>query len=400
MAFTVRDLLKLEVFKSVITLISNDTGMEKAVTWPYIKQTRELKPWLNGGEIIFVIGGKGETAPEEQLGLIKEGVENKVSAFVFLCGEGHIDKIDSSVIQYADSVNMPVFVMPYNTKLIDVTREITSAIIKSNDRERMILSFITDLLHRNFPSEEHITKQGYEFGINLGDSCTAVTIETDFEYETKDYSRIMSYRNSMSYILKGIEQLGIEYDMQIVTSFNMEKSVCLIFMNSLDRQREITDKIVEYLNYHFNYGELTFFCGFSSIHSGVKGCLTCVEESERAVSFAKKVRGRNVCRYDEMGILKLLINFNSDKELMDYCKSIVGVLIDSDKAQGTEYMLTVKTYLENNKSLVATANQLFIHRNTLINRIKKIEELTGQDLKNTDVMIEYMCVFKILEFLV
>lgn len=180
----------------------------------------------------------------------------------------------------------------------------------------------------------------------------------------------------------------------------MEKSICLIFMESTEKYREVISEIEEYLNYHFSYSDLTFFSGYSSIHSGVKGCLACVDECMKAVNFAHKATNKNSCFYDEMGILKLLINSNSRKELLDYCNSVVGVLIESDKKSNTEYMLTVKTYLENNNNLVATANQLFIHRNTLINRIKKIEELIGKDLKEADVMVEYMCVFKILEFLV
>ena len=62
-------------------------------------------------------------------------------------------------------------------------------------------------------------------------------------------------------------------------------------------------------------------------------------------------------------------------------------------------MLTVKVFLENNNNIIASANKLFIHRNTLINRINHIEQLTGRSLKDADVKMEYLCVFKLLEFM-
>ena len=84
---------------------------------------------------------------------------------------------------------------------------------------------------------------------------------------------------------------------------------------------------------------------------------------------------------------------------MSYCRDTLGVLIDSDKENNTEYMLTVKVFLENNNNIIASANKLFIHRNTLINRINHIEQLTGRSLKDADVKMEYLCVFKLLEFM-
>ena len=77
----------------------------------------------------------------------------------------------------------------------------------------------------------------------------------------------------------------------------------------------------------------------------------------------------------------------------------VNAPIYATKINMTEYLLTVKTYLENNNNMTVTAKKLFIHRNTLISRINKIEELTGKKLSDADVKLEFLCAFKLLEFL-
>jgi DNA-binding PucR family transcriptional regulator len=56
---------------------------------------------------------------------------------------------------------------------------------------------------------------------------------------------------------------------------------------------------------------------------------------------------------------------------------------------------TLKKYLECSKNATVAAEQLFIHRNTLNYRIKKIEELTGLDLDNHNVVQCLMDSFRI-----
>ncbi len=192
MSIVVKDLLKLELFQNIIKLVSDGSGMESPVNWPYIKQTAEIRPWLNGGEIVFVTGNSNDKTDKEQIALLMEGIECKVAAFVFLCGDEYINKLSDKVIDFANSVKIPVFTMPYDVKLIDVVKEIANAIMESGSRERMIMNFMTDLLHGNFKNDDHIRKQGYECGINIDQNCMAMSIETNFDYEGESYSQIMS----------------------------------------------------------------------------------------------------------------------------------------------------------------------------------------------------------------
>jgi len=43
---------------------------------------------------------------------------------------------------------------------------------------------------------------------------------------------------------------------------------------------------------------------------------------------------------------------------------------------------TIKVYLESNQNMVTAAKKLYVHRNTLIQRIDKFHQVTGFDLKN------------------
>lgn len=397
MAITLQDFTKHEWFYRTITLISDSSGLNSLVTWPYIRQTKELKPWVNGGEIVFVYNNADSI--EQQIKLLTEGIEAKVSAFVFLLGKDFILKLPQETIDYANEHHMPVFSMPYNVKLIDVTKAIAEEIMSNENKERMSLNFISDLLSNDYKDEDLIKKEGYECGIDIDKPYIAVTFETDFDYNSKDYSKIMSFRNSFSYALKHIEQTASMKSARFICKIQAISAICFFVFDDSSVIDEICHDTDSFIHYHFLYSEINILIGYSNVHCGISQAKSAVNESKNAIMFCKKSEGtKSSCHYNELGLLRLLVNSNSKNELEEYCTQILGPLIESDKLYMTEYLLTVKTYLDNNNNMSTTSKKLFIHRNTLISRINRIEELTGKSLSDADVKLEYLCSFKLLEF--
>ena len=61
------------------------------------------------------------------------------------------------------------------------------------------------------------------------------------------------------------------------------------------------------------------------------------------------------------------------------------VLYAYDNLHNTPYCKTLFTYLKCERNAVATAQALFVHRNTLRNRLNKIAEITGSDFDDADM---------------
>jgi hypothetical protein len=55
-----------------------------------------------------------------------------------------------------------------------------------------------------------------------------------------------------------------------------------------------------------------------------------------------------------------------------------------DNLNGTDYLLTLETYLLNNKSLIASANSLFIHRSTMTYRLKCIKNIVNISFEDAE----------------
>lgn len=83
--------------------------------------------------------------------------------------------------------------------------------------------------------------------------------------------------------------------------------------------------------------------------------------------------------YRDLGLGKLL--YHLPKEACEeYLRDHLGDISFSDMDKDTLSM--IHTFFDNNLSLAETARKLYLHRNTLIYRIDKFQDMTGLDLRN------------------
>ncbi|MBR0405666.1 MAG: helix-turn-helix domain-containing protein [Eggerthellaceae bacterium] len=82
--------------------------------------------------------------------------------------------------------------------------------------------------------------------------------------------------------------------------------------------------------------------------------------------------------------------------LADHCRNSLPICYEAevlhsyDKAHHTSYCLTLLGYLQFERNAVSTAKALYLHRNTLRNRLNKIEEIIDVDLEDSNLRFYLM----------
>lgn len=98
-------------------------------------------------------------------------------------------------------------------------------------------------------------------------------------------------------------------------------------------------------------------------------------------------------------IIYLLLDNDGHKEqVIEYCERKLAPLEESDRLKGTDYIHTLRVYLENGNDLLHSAEKMYIHRNTMINRMRKISTLLGVDVNEPKERIELNNIFNILSY--
>ncbi len=99
-------------------------------------------------------------------------------------------------------------------------------------------------------------------------------------------------------------------------------------------------------------------------------------EARRALAIGRWSRGPgHAVMFSDLGVERLLAAV-SESEVEAYCGSLLGSLEAHDRSNGTALVRTLDTFLASRNGALA-ARQLFVHYNTLKNRLAKIEEIVG-----------------------
>ncbi len=88
--------------------------------------------------------------------------------------------------------------------------------------------------------------------------------------------------------------------------------------------------------------------------------------------------------FKDYALVKLITNAFGEFPLEMYYPAGMRRLVEHDRENSVSYVETLRVYLQNNLSVTRTAQALFIHRSTLLDRIARIERELEADLRNPD----------------
>jgi len=391
LSIRVSDIIKLETLKNM-KLIGGKAGIENSVEWIYIAECfadpLESVKWIQGGELIFITGLSLKGDMDLLIDFLKGISKKKGSGLIVNVGP-YIDKIPQRIIDIADELELPLFELPWETKLSDVSQEVSKAIIMSRIEENSLSHFLGNILFGDGDLSGNAIEKAAYFGYSLDGECCICVIDIDnFEEFLKlnnlndeaSISKIkINFRRVVENILeKNSLKVPILEKNDAVIIFNKAEE------NSMNRLEGAVKEIQEIIPK--NIKGITVSVGIGNSYKELKMMKESFKEAELAINSAK-CRGidNTLIKYKDIGIYGLLFSIDNKEILKEYYLNILGPIIESDyKPKDISSIKILETYLNENCNITITAEKLFLHRNTLKYRINKIEELLNSDLHNFD----------------
>src|ERR671930_2756072 len=139
--------------------------------------------------------------------------------------------------------------------------------------------------------------------------------------------------------------------------------------------------------------------GVSNPCQGAASFAAGFEEAEHALVGTSVLRAQpSLMSYDELGPYKYLLRMSIDSGARDAHREAIRRLADYDEQRSTFLLRTLEEFLRRRGNISATAEALFVHPNTLRQRLRRIMELTGLDLRREDwLMVEIAVKLAVLQ---
>jgi hypothetical protein len=371
------------VKESGIELIAGKSGLNNTVKWVHIVENIEVSTFLEGGEIAMITG-IGLDSKDELLPLIKCIVQNGGSAVIINIGP-HITGIDTDVIDYCNSCNLPLFTVPWHIHIAEIMNRLCFMITSAGQKDMELSAALKSLLYKPQQKElytDALKKEGFS-----EDNFYCVGVLTPLSGDGKYIQRL----NDSLCVHFGSEAIHVR-------SVIKDENIILIFMCDEHKDANYFELLTE------NATDYTFGSGFNrQIIKGIGQCIKGLDgiSKSRKQAFEtmqlQKVSAVNCSCYDDLGVYKLLFSVTDKTAAEEYIKYALGDVLEYDRENKTDLSKLLRAYIKNNGSVQDTANDLSVHRNTINYKIKKIEGITGRDISVFDNRQIFDLGFKMLD---
>ncbi len=136
---------------------------------------------------------------------------------------------------------------------------------------------------------------------------------------------------------------------------------------------------------------------YGTIVNKIKEVSRSYKEAKMALDVGKIFFGeRNVIAYSELGIGRLIYQLP-----IPLCKMFIKEIFDGKSPDDfdEETLTTINKFFENSLNVSETSRQLFIHRNTLVYRLDKLQKSTGLDLRVFEDAITFKIALMVVKYM-
>src|SRR5699024_11033083 len=236
--------------------------------------------------------------------------------------------------------------------------------VKYDVEQQYKSDFIRELLFSENIKEKNMIEWGKKYRITKDTEYVCLLFNTkDKGFKTDNYEKIKDYE--INTILQNIKP-GVLVG-------HIRNGVCII-LPVRDDMEQVYKRMYDALSNHIS-STSKLFLGIGRVGAGPEGIQQSFMQAEQAVHLSESIKdSQGIIYYDDLGVYRLINQLKDQKELFDFYEETIGKLIEHDT--NNELLKTLKAYFNNDEVLKNTANDMYIHVNTLKYRIRKIEEIT------------------------
>ncbi|WNF38243.1 helix-turn-helix domain-containing protein [Bacillaceae bacterium IKA-2] len=247
-------------------------------------------------------------------------------------------------------------------------------------------SFIFDLLHNHFDSSMEMNEQAKRWGWDFSQAYQLMVI--DVGEELRQTTSIEQKVRSVFY-LERLDVIITELNHQFVILYLEPKRDNLTKKSSKELAEKIADKIT------LDEEDHKIRIGIGHLYPSSLDLCRAFQEAKMALKLSKDLDKKvEIMHFKDLGIIKLLANIRQEL-LTDFYKEQLQELEEYDYRSDEQLIESLRMFLLHNGNVKSCSSELFIHPNTLRNRIKKIEVVLGISLENYNHLNNLITAFKI-----
>ena len=362
MPLTVRDIIENNFFPGT-ELITGRESAGNIISWVNVQEILDSVDMVGSGELLITTGF--DLADYTRyFNLIKRLKAKGVVGLMVQTGY-YVDSIPVYILESARKYKFPVLELPASFSFSEVLKTLISEI----NRESVIGKQSYLDFNYFYPKLKKKLAESLERGIGSDNIIAVLAVSAVNVYNEVGPDIEEAFENIKSLAVINCDTYIGHYEK------NVQMTFCLGFENAT-KLRDLMDEVQVLLIRLSNKIGLNLFATADIVEdNNLENCIKHCMEALQTLHSIRAIRG--TCMYEHMTFLKKLYSIYRTNTLYSKENKVLRLLIDKDRESDSDYIKTVRFFLEENGNVTRAAKRLFVHRHTLINRMDAIKDITG-----------------------
>jgi sugar diacid utilization regulator len=276
------------------------------------------------------------------------------------------------------------------TLLTTIANQVAVAIKNSHlvdmlAQKNLVKGFFEDLMYGNYDSEDTVRQRANFLGCDLSKVHTVAVIEISYLDDEDDTGeplsedeRLTIHKRISSQVRRRIQDAfpgSLLYEHENMLS-------CIIHLSKDPTGARLKNWLRDLARQMRGEHSISLAIGIGNPCTTISDYRRGFGEASEAHQMGQHLsREGGVTHFNDLGVYRYLYKIARMDDLRDMYQDQVGRIATYDHRKGTDLLDTLETYLECAGNLTRTSNRLFVHRNTLIQRLERLQSLCEIDLQ-------------------
>lgn len=380
MSLSVEEILQLPGLEEM-SLRAGARQVQRNVRWPYVAENQGIADWVMGGELVFVTGINHARDEANLLRLVREGDSSGIAGLVILTGGEFLQHIPASVITLAEHCDLPLIEQPYLLKMVIVTQLIGTALVQMAHTKRSRHDILGQLLSGDYPSLAIARQRAAHVQLPLDGPRRLVALRLSAVEGLFSRHAPQVAERQLQQIRQTLQDHLDAWSRALPDALPVIVQGDLFLLLLAEREGLRAELGSLYRQLQAQIGDLSLFMGLASRVEDCAHYRQALNEARQALDVAENLRPAiGFCDFSELGVLRLL-QAVTDRAVIDtFVQQTLGPLIESNRKHPHSLIDTLDALLQENGNALKAAQRLDLHRNTVNQRIQRIEQHAGQSL--------------------
>ena len=386
MALTLQKMCENAAKRYGMRLEAGEKGIHNTVSWIHTLESEQAAHFLHGGELVFTTGIGAEGA-DWLLSFTEQLKQRKACGLVVNLGP-YVSKLPEQLKAYCDKQEFPLFTVPWDTRLVDMTRDFCNRIIEKEKKEESVSEVLRNLIVHPLRMDDYAQMlEKNELGRMEGCLALCMRLKGQTEKLPEHYERFLKGRLERFFDRNNIRYVNFELE---------DAQVYLLLGCKPGESAKLSEQIMKLQQ--SREGLVQFYAGVGAQDGTIENISENYKRARKLLTVCEKRQCGILC-YDALDLEKLLLDISDKAALQAYYNNYVGRLLNYDMEKGTQYTKVLETYLQFDGSIKQAADVLYVHRNTINYQLGRIRKILGCELSSLEDKMKLKLAFLAGEFL-